>query len=659
MNMLTEWLPIPTPQFRQFFSKYLTIGSISETDGIIDKFAKTTLSSSSTTPPASLESKVVTSLETRQKDLSRAIEDFKTDLEGWVKEYHQVKKSIKENNQFSRTILDGIDYILHNPLLVGLCFTVDDKIVKSKIDRWLNWFKILDLGVCLALGVYRWRMLNQQRKNIEVSQYPERLQQLQAKFQNLQEEVLNELKREKDTPKSNLYLQQFKLAKQIQTVEILFKQKHGQLTTKYTDSQDKLHELGIRGSLKTLTLVGKDRLGNLPKIVHSLGNHAIRYSRSEQTFNINSDRKEPIAKQSLSQTSLSFSTFDIFPQCNVSMITQCLEVLEDEIRICHHLELKKDDPSLKAFLDLKKSLSQLQSTLKNKSEGEISDLEEFNNLLENFHQTSALFIKEIICETGRKKEAIERKFMTWHSTQSVLLLLVYGLQIALWAFPRSPLTHLQLLVEHLTTNIVKQLPFLSFLFAEKNFKMITMGLLASEHLTFGLKDKPHEYSLEGYKLSFQMRFFRFIKMVISLIEYCQRAVCWIQARVIANQIKRLSSQCLANVNTSPYTYSYTTCLSRLQANCQKQLKMLRERFHKLALKDSKSLMYQNPNQQQKDDPFIALNRVFQHINLDYVSYDVQTFFKEKNLADPTTFLNNLEHIFIRRERKFINPAHHC
>jgi hypothetical protein len=682
----TEWLPIHSYHISQLFSKIPSIlAPLSKTDESINKFAKTTLHQSSSTPTlTSLENKAVISLQARQKDLSQAIEEFRTDLEGWVREYDQVKGSIKESNHFLGTLLDGIDYVFHiHPLLLSLFFTVSDRIVEAKIERWHNWFKMLDLGVCLALAFYKSHMLDQQKKNIEVNRYPEKLRQIQATYQKLQEDVVAELQR-RDPSELNLDSKFLELSDQIRVVENLFRQKHGQVAAKCQDRKDQLQQASLRASFKTLALAVKQVMKkdeSVGKAINSAGNHAIQMSKSQGSLPHTSSWQKPVGLTPTTPTSQNSFVSPIFtasPEYNDTTIAQYLEVLKDNITICHQLKLEKDEGHLKtlldlkrSFLDLKSKFSHLQTVLESKSEEEIHKLdekefdqlgeefdqldEEFNKLSESFHETSALLIKQVISETGSRKEAIERQFVEWRVTQSAILLLTCGIQIALWAFPQSPLAPLHPLIEHLTINRVKQLPLTSFLFPEKSIKLMTMSLLIAEHLTLGLDFKPHEYSLEGYKLSFQIRFFRFIDMILSSVVYFDRALSWIQAHMISNQINRFFSQHPQNAHASIHAHSYTTCLNRQQANCQKHLKGLQNRFNELTSRDSKNLMY--PGQPQKDDPFIALNRVFQQINLDYVSEDVQTFFREKGLADPTTFLNNLERIFGKREGKFIKPPY--
>lgn len=192
------------------------------------------------------------------------------------------------------------------------------------------------------------------------------------------------------------------------------------------------------------------------------------------------------------------------------------------------------------------------------------------------------------------------------------------------------------------------------LYPDISFKLDSIVMLFAEYY-FAIERKPNAYSLEGYKLMIQIRWFGLVAIVHYLISLFQQALIWLNMRLIENTILRLEKKSLEE-NSSYIQITKTYEQRRL--NYKQHIKKLEDCLNELELKDAKLNIQPNETLHKEFDPITNPVKAIKDANVNCFSTEVLKFFEENfgfklNEENKNDLEEYLEDFFSANEREFI------
>jgi hypothetical protein len=199
------------------------------------------------------------------------------------------------------------------------------------------------------------------------------------------------------------------------------------------------------------------------------------------------------------------------------------------------------------------------------------------------------------------------------------------------------------------------------LYPDNNFKIENIFIRLAEHF-FAIKYKPNEYSLEGYKIIFQIRWIGMIAIAHYLILLFQQTLLWLNIRLIENCIMRLDKK---PFEEDMRYIQLNEAFEQERLNCKQRLQELSNGLKMLKIEDAKLNIHPSYRQEEKDkdkfDPIQNFVDAFKDPNIDFSLFpeEVHQFFEE-NLGFKLTEPNKahlqkaLEEFLSAPENQFTN-----
>ncbi len=272
----------------------------------------------------------------------------------------------------------------------------------------------------------------------------------------------------------------------------------------------------------------------------------------------------------------------------------------------------------------------------------------------DYQETTGQLAMHMIRQALLSKNSIERQFLFFRNIEYIIKIASSIIQIAL-CLPEANVWLATSVIELFVTDLAKLgMPGMGLMSAfqpiypDISFKLESLIMTVVEHF-FAIKHKPYEYSLEGYCLTFSIRWLGLVANFHYLISLFEQALLWVNIRLIKNCIMHLEKRPLEEEDryieiNETYEQNYL--------NYKRHVKDLKERLNQLRLLDAKLFIHsRNP------DALQDLANVLQEVDFSYLSVEVREFF-EKNLGlklnetNKKRFKKNLEQLFSESEDKF-------
>ena len=199
------------------------------------------------------------------------------------------------------------------------------------------------------------------------------------------------------------------------------------------------------------------------------------------------------------------------------------------------------------------------------------------------------------------------------------------------------------------------------LYPTLKFKLLAMIILLAEHF-FAIKYKPYEYSLQGYKLVFQIHLLTLQAMAHYYLSYCQKMFLWLNIRLIEN--------CIMGMEQSPFESDtryadLNNSMNTAQNAYEKESLHFKEQLAKLKIKDAnliilkRNYLHQAEHMQTKGEEVNFLEIIAEALaaaDVNYFPPEVIVEFKNNFGFDLTNdknvLLKNLKNFFINNEEEF-------
>lgn len=165
-----------------------------------------------------------------------------------------------------------------------------------------------------------------------------------------------------------------------------------------------------------------------------------------------------------------------------------------------------------------------------------------------YQETIAKLVRQATQQALRSKIEVEKKFLgDFRMTACNVSIAFDVLQLfTCWGQLKAAEAVLDLFVTNFSKLNVPGMGIAHLLYPlypTLKFKLLAMIILLAEHF-FAIKYKPYEYSLQGYKLVFQIHLLTLQAMAHYYLSYCQKMFLWLNIRLIEN--------CIMGMEQSPF-----------------------------------------------------------------------------------------------------------
>ncbi len=320
-------------------------------------------------------------------------------------------------------------------------------------------------------------------------------------------------------------------------------------------------------------------------------------------------------------------------------VEQSLPFIVEQIQICQEMdfaEIKQHFAALHVHFDRLESPPQDQQEWREKIQSEDFCLSLAKQWVD-YQETSAQLAEQMMRQALLSKHHVESRFLMYHGIESLISIAFSVIQIAL-TIPSWALSQIWSLLQLLVTDVGAIIPgfgFAAILFPEINLKVDNVLLLFFEYLV-GFTYKSHEYSVEGYKISFLIRWFKFASLIYTLINYSAQGILW-STYSLGTYIPQAQP---IDVNT--HLTQMQENLKQQQLNYKRRIKDLEECLHQLRLQDVRSMIQPDAplqrENEQEFDPFENLAAALKDVDFNYFPPSILEFFEE-NLGIELTKVN--------------------
>lgn len=320
-------------------------------------------------------------------------------------------------------------------------------------------------------------------------------------------------------------------------------------------------------------------------------------------------------------------------------VEQSLPFIAEQIQACQEMnfaDIEQHFATLHIHFDRLESPPQNQQEWKEKIQSE-SFCHSLAKQWVDYQETSAQLAEQMMRQALLSKHHVESRFLLCHGAESLISITFSIIQIAL-AIPEWALSQIWSLLQLIVTDIGEIIPgfgFASLLFPEISLKVDNVVLLFFEYLV-GSTYKPNEYSLEGYKVSFLIRWFKFASLLYTLLSYIEQGILWTSIS-LGNYIPQAQP-----IDVEAYTAQIQERLKQQQLSYKQRIKGLEECLHQLRLQDVRSMIQPdaplNEEEKQGFDPFENLTAALKDVDFSYFPPSALEFFEE-NLGIELTKIN--------------------
>lgn len=258
------------------------------------------------------------------------------------------------------------------------------------------------------------------------------------------------------------------------------------------------------------------------------------------------------------------------------------------------------------------------------------------------------------------KNKVEKNFLEFRKNENFVSIASSILQLFVcsgYAFVVTSV--LDLIVTDISKFGIPGITFLSVghpLYPNKDFKVLGIAMMLIEHF-FAIKDKPNEYSSEGYKLSIQIRWFYLVARAHQLISLFQQMALWLNMRLVENCIMGLAAK---PFESDPRYIKINEETKMKLVNCKAEIERLENSLDLLRVKDGKLCVSSDSNcsSVENSDPHQVLDESLADVNFDYFPPEIKAYY-EDNLGivlkeeNKPLIRERLEKFFSKGEDVFI------
>lgn len=289
-------------------------------------------------------------------------------------------------------------------------------------------------------------------------------------------------------------------------------------------------------------------------------------------------------------------------------------------------------------------------------------------------ETTAILSKQAVTQLLLSKHEVEKKSLFFRRTEHIVSIISNVIQLALChqaarLFILSS-SFLGSALELMFIDLYKfQVPGTGVLYAcyplypKITFKLEAMIMLLIKHFYF-LRMKPHEYSLESYKLTLETNMLECIQTLRSLLFSTKRILLWIQINVIEN---RVFSKTKKTLHEDKRYIGMMHQYQQKYLDCQASIKKLKKSLKNLKLDDAKLIVQPSAGIHPTSNAFKDIGDAMKEVDVDFFPAQVKELF-ENHLIDyseenPTSFKltneskvnvqGNLEKLFTETEFEFV------
>ncbi len=279
----------------------------------------------------------------------------------------------------------------------------------------------------------------------------------------------------------------------------------------------------------------------------------------------------------------------------------------------------------------------------------------------DYQETTGQLAMHMMRQALLSKNSIERKFLFFRGAEYVVSIASSMVRLVL-CVPKTSVWLAASIVEVFVSDLAKigipgaGLIYVFYpLYPDMNFKIDSLIMTVAEHF-FAVKYKPHEYSLLGYSLIFQIRWFELVRITHYFLSLFEQALLWINMRLVENCIMRLKKQPL---DEDERYIKIAEIYERHRLKCKQEIQKLEASLDELILKDAKLAIHPRHANAIED-----LVKVLKEISFNDVSPEVREFF-EDNLGLELTEANKalmqekVEQFFTAEEDQFIKNYQEC
>lgn len=178
--------------------------------------------------------------------------------------------------------------------------------------------------------------------------------------------------------------------------------------------------------------------------------------------------------------------------------------------------------------------------------------EDYRNLISRewvaHQENTAQLIVQGLRQALLSKNKVENKFLLFEAVKNSFKILCSALQFYLF-FPVFSTSTFNSILEVFFKDFSKVGSFKLFnigshLYPKLKLKIDSIFLLIAKHF-FAVNYKPHEYSLDGYRLEGQRRMIRFVLLIYSLLFLSQEGLLWVNFKVFDLFSQRLERRSLS------------------------------------------------------------------------------------------------------------------
>lgn len=340
-------------------------------------------------------------------------------------------------------------------------------------------------------------------------------------------------------------------------------------------------------------------------------------------------------------------------------VEQSLPMIDQQIQACQEMSFAEIQ---KHFAKLHIHFDRLESPPQDKREWQAKiQSEDFRRSLAkqwvDYQETNAQLAEQAMRQALLSKNQVERSLLFYRGVESLVGVVVSITQIAL-AIPGWALTKIWSVLQTLVADLGTFIPGIGvvyLLFPETALKVDSVAMLFCESLV-GSVYKPHEYSWEGYKVSFLIRWFKFVSMLCTMINWLEYGLVSFTIGIETLAFQRPNFQDTRFIQIQEK-------LEQQHLNCKQRVQELEERLYQLRIQDARSIIQpnavQNGQKQQEFDPFENLTEALKDADFSYFPTSTLEFFEE-NLGIELTKMNlnqlkeKLENSFTLGEEDFID-----
>lgn len=290
--------------------------------------------------------------------------------------------------------------------------------------------------------------------------------------------------------------------------------------------------------------------------------------------------------------------------------------------------------------------------------------EEFCNALAeqwiDFQETTALLAMQMLRQALLSKLGVETQFLSFRRNECYIGIVSAMAQLVL-CVPQAHLYTFSFILELIFKDFTKiGIPGIGIvhvfspLYPGVHFRVEGIFMLLCEHF-FAIKYKPNEYSIKSYRKTIYKQMIEFTKNAYWIHSQLQKALLWLNIRLIENCILRLENKPLAE---DERFIQMNDRYEELSLDFRQRIKELEKDLQDLRIKDAKLIINSGMKHPESHDPIQEIVDGLKEADLDYFPLHVLEFFEDNAGIKLTNekkehLKKDFEKVFYTNEHDFV------